>query len=46
MFKGMGSDCEIVEGEVILRMRNKSQAKREKVQIWDTRKKKKENKEK
>ena len=31
MFRGMESDFEIMEGEGILRVRNKNQAKREKL---------------
>ena len=30
MFRGMGSDFEMLEGEGILRVRNQNQAKREK----------------
>ena len=31
MYRGIGSDFEMIEGEGILRVRNKNQAKREKL---------------
>ena len=40
MFRGMGSDFEMKEGEGILRVRKKNQTKG-KNKIWDRRKKKK-----
>ena len=44
MYRGMRSDFEMIEGEGILRVRNKNQAKG-KIKIWNVRKKKKEKKE-
>ena len=41
MFKVMGSDFDMVEGEGILRVSNENQFKKGKIKIWEVRKKEK-----
>ena len=49
MFRGLGSDFEMIEGEKILRVRDKTLAKRWKIKIWNVKEekgRKREHKEK